>query len=231
MKPAQIIKHYLSFSRGEQRGTVIFISIILLVNLLRIFLPDVKQMKPVDFAAFSREIESFEEALEQARSMSVKNQPSTALHDPGERQDSTKNERGRENSSFIIELNRADTFDLQRIRGIGPSFARRITGYRKRLGGFHSVDQLLEVYGMDSVRFLGVRKYLTVDTTMIRRLELNTISFKELIAHPYMPYDLAKEIALSRKRHNGIKSLGEILKMKSADSLMLVRLRPYLGFN
>ncbi|MBN1199649.1 MAG: helix-hairpin-helix domain-containing protein [Bacteroidales bacterium] len=233
MKPAQIIKHYLSFSRGEQRGIIILGLIILLINLLRWFLPNVKQMNPVDFSAFSQEITRFEEALTQAKSSSGKRitGPSrSSFPASGKRDDSTKtNERYRE-PSFVIEVNSADTLDLQRLRGIGPSFARRITGYRKRLGGFVAVSQLLEVYGFDSSRFEGIRKYLTVDPSAIRQMNLNALSFKELMVHPYMPYELAKEIALYRKKQKGIRDIEEIRGMKSCDSATLVKLKPYLSF-
>ena len=94
--------------------------------------------------------------------------------------------------AFIIELNTADTFDLQRLRGIGPSFARRITGYRARIGGYVKKEQLLEVWGMDSSRYEGIKRYLTVNPEKITQIKLNTATFKELLRHPYMPYELAK---------------------------------------
>ncbi len=217
MKPTQIIKHYLSFSRGEQRGIIILVLIVLLINVFRIYIPNVRRLKPVDFSAFRIELERFQ------------GQPSSQFTDPAKRSDSTESNKSCQNISFIIELNRADTLDLQRLRGIGPSFARRITGYRKRLGGFISTDQLMEVYGMDSARYLGIRKYLRVDASIIQPMNLNTISFKKLIAHPYMTYELAKEIALYRKRHKGIGNLEELNGLKNYDSVTFSRLRSYIS--
>lgn len=231
MKPSQIIKQYLTFSKGEQRGVIILGLILLSINLLRWFLPNVRHPDPVDFTAFRMEITRFEEALSHARATSLKYRSGKSnggipLSVSGKDSSVTKRTFGE--PSFILDLNHADTLDLQRLRGIGPSFARRITGYRNRLGGYVSVGQLLEVYGFDSARYEGIRAYLRVDGTGIRQMNLNTLSFKELIAHPYMPYELAKEIALFRKRHKGIHSLDELKEMKSYDSVAFLRLRPYL---
>ncbi|MFH1937754.1 MAG: helix-hairpin-helix domain-containing protein, partial [Bacteroidota bacterium] len=207
---SQIIKHYLSLSRGEQRGIVIFVLIILLINVLRIYLPDDRQFEPVEFSAFGKEIERFEatlaEAWKEERQKPGKQGSGTIIQNDGKPDTTPQGERIQP-PSFIIELNRADTLDLQRLYGIGPSFARRITGYRAKLGGFMAVEQLLEVYGMDSGRYMGIRKHLTLDTSVIVRMNLNTVTFKEMIYHPYMPYELAKEIALYRKKHKGIKVL------------------------
>ena len=233
MKPIQIIKDYLSFSKGEQRGIVILALIILLVNGFRIYMPNDRQLKPMDFSAFRMEIGRFEQALEQAGKISrqrFNGQKSLFVSDPGNTRDSVRNSGKTQYPSFVIELNSADTLDLQRLRGIGPSFARRITGYRMRLGGFTSVDQILEVYGMDSARFMGIRKYLVVDSSVILKMNLNSIDFKKLIAHPYMPYDLAKQIALYRKRHKGIGTVEELKGLKNFDSVAFVRLYPYLEF-
>lgn len=231
MKPSQAIKQYLSFSRGEQRGVIILGLILLSINLFRWFLPNVRHPDPVDFSAFRMEITRFEEEMNHAKATSGKYRSGKSYAGiplSGGRKDSSLTKKNYGEPAFILDLNHADTLDLQRLRGIGPSFARRITGYRNRLGGFVSVGQLLEVYGFDSARYEGIRSHLRVDGAAIRQMNLNTLSFKELIAHPYMPYELAKEIALYRKRHKGIYSLDELKEMKSYDSVAFLRLRPYL---
>ncbi len=60
-------------------------------------------------------------------------------------------------------------------------------------------------------------------------MKLNTISFKEMISHPYMPFELAKEIAVYRKKHKSIQDLDELLVMKNQDSVIMKKLTPYLG--
>jgi competence protein ComEA len=48
----------------------------------------------------------------------------------------------------VVDLNRATARELEALRGVGPVLAERIVETRRRLGGFRSVDQLLEVKGV-----------------------------------------------------------------------------------
>ncbi|MFM7309843.1 MAG: ComEA family DNA-binding protein, partial [Flavobacteriales bacterium] len=49
-------------------------------------------------------------------------------------------------TAMRVELNSADTLELRKLPAIGVSIARRIIQYRERLGGYHALHQLLEVY-------------------------------------------------------------------------------------
>lgn len=83
-----------------------------------------------------------------------------------------------------IDLNAADTLLLQRVPGIGPSFARRIAKYRAMLGGYYCVEQLQEVYGMDRERYDKIAPYMTIRTG-VRYLTLLPDSIPR---HPYISY-------------------------------------------
>ncbi len=88
-----------------------------------------------------------------------------------------------------IELNQADSLELTKLYGIGPVFASRIVKYRRLLGGFHDTSQLNEVYGMDSLRLAGFIDQVCIDTSSLRQFNLRTVTFKELLRHPYISYD------------------------------------------
>ena len=66
-------------------------------------------------------------------------------------------------SEVRIELNAADTADLERVRGIGPVFARRIVKFRALIGGFSRKDQLLEVYGIDGDNFPRIAEQVYIE--------------------------------------------------------------------
>jgi DNA uptake protein ComE-like DNA-binding protein len=89
-------------------------------------------------------------------------------------------------TKIIIEINSGAKEDLIKLHGIGNSFAERIIKYRDLLGGFYKKDQLLEVYGMDSTRYLGFIQDVLIDTNLINKLNLNKADFKTLIRHPYL---------------------------------------------
>lgn len=71
-----------------------------------------------------------------------------------------------------VDVNTADTLLLQRVPGIGPSFARRIYKYRQLLGGYYCVEQLQEVYGMDREKYDQISPYMEVRTA-VQPIDLN----------------------------------------------------------
>ena len=61
----------------------------------------------------------------------------------------------------VIDLNAADTYDLDRLPGIGPAKAEAILAYREEHGPFQSVDDLLAVSGIGEVTLENLRPYVT----------------------------------------------------------------------
>lgn len=103
----------------------------------------------------------------------------------------------------VVDLNRADTTELKKIPGIGSGIARLITGYRQRLGGFYALEQLREI-DLDPE---PLRPWLRIDTTAIRRLNLNRVSVERLRRHPYFSFYQARAIVELRKKHGPLRSL------------------------
>lgn len=110
----------------------------------------------------------------------------------------------------ILELNTTDSLALVDLPQIGAVMASRIQRYRDRLGGYVSYDQLYEIKGMDSARYTTIRPYLLLDTTDIRKLEVNRDEFKTLLRHPYLDYDQVKAIVNYRERKGLIKDWAQL---------------------
>jgi DNA uptake protein ComE-like DNA-binding protein len=130
--------------------------------------------------------------------------------------------------SKVIELNTADSISLLELPGIGPSFAGRITRYRDRLGGYFIKEQLLEIKGMDSIRFNQIRDQILVDQGNIRKIDLNSVTFKDLLKHPYFEYYLVKEIFKKKdeiKRYDSIDQLNSLPVMYKE---LFEKIIPYL---
>lgn len=128
----------------------------------------------------------------------------------------------------VIELNAADSAQLTLLPGIGPSFASRIVKYRNLLGGFARTDQLLEVRGMDSARFAGMADRLTIDSTLVRRINLNAVTFKEMLRHPYFEYYLVKAIFSVRDKIGVFDSVAQIRQMDIMYPELFDKISPYL---
>ena len=61
-----------------------------------------------------------------------------------------------------VNLNSANSEQLQQVPGIGPATAGKILQMRKTYGPFKSVDDLLAIRGLGAKRLEKMRKYLTV---------------------------------------------------------------------
>lgn len=98
-----------------------------------------------------------------------------------------------------INLNTADSAALLDLYGIGPYFAGKIINYRERLGGsYASVYQLLEIWGIDSLKLSGFIRRIEIDTSQIIRLDLYSMSEDSLAMHPYIGPFSAKGIVRFR---------------------------------
>lgn len=129
-----------------------------------------------------------------------------------------------------VEVNAADSTALEALPGIGPSFARGILRYRDKLGGFHDLGQLAEVYVLrdkpDAVERL--RNLLTVDPSRLRRINVNTVEAETLGPHPYAGWKVAKALVAYRKRHGAFKEVGDIRQCVLVTDSIYTRLAPYL---
>jgi competence ComEA-like helix-hairpin-helix protein len=128
-----------------------------------------------------------------------------------------------------IDINTADSTAWVALNGIGPGFAKRIITYREKLGGFYQVDQLKEVYGLDSVWVKENKAILKVGSGVYRFLQMNQVEWKDF-RHPYLPYGQSKVILAYRKQHGPIKDFESLEKIQLLDLVAWRRLRPYLSF-
>ena len=61
-----------------------------------------------------------------------------------------------------VNINTANSEQLQQVPGIGPATAQKILQMRRSYGPFKSVDDLLAIRGLGEKRLNKMRKYLTV---------------------------------------------------------------------
>jgi len=129
---------------------------------------------------------------------------------------------------LVVELNTADTLDLQQLRGIGPAFARRIVRYRDKLGGYYRKEQLLEVYGMEAERYDGIKDHVTVDAGLIKKININKATIKDMLRHPYMEFYIAKAIVNYRGQKGPYTDVRQIREAETIYDEVYEKLAPYL---
>ena len=130
----------------------------------------------------------------------------------------------------FISLNTADTLQLMEIKGVGPAFARRIFNYRQRLGGFYKKEQLLEVYGLDSLKYNEIKDQLVLDDQPLTRINLNTALFDDLKNHPYLKYKQVNAIIQFRKQHGNYGNIADLKKVAILSAETIEKLAPYISF-
>ncbi len=128
-----------------------------------------------------------------------------------------------------FNLNEADTAQLIKLYGIGPKLAIRIVKYRDKLGGFVNMSQLKEVYGLDTAVISRIAEMTFIDRSFVpARLNINQLTEKELAAHPYLNWKIAKAITAYRFQHGSFHSLDDLAHVKLLDEQVLEHIRPYL---
>lgn len=126
-----------------------------------------------------------------------------------------------------IELNACDSVTLIALKGIGPSYAKRILKYRSILGGYVSIEQLKEVYGFPPELFESIKPLVTADAALVKKLDLNKDDFKTINKHPYLSYEITKTIFdWRRKTSINATNLKDILN----DEALYQKVLPYLDF-
>lgn len=130
-----------------------------------------------------------------------------------------------------VELNQADSLTLQKVPGIGPVFSRRIIKYRDLLGGFYTVHQLAEVYGIDADKYAALEPWFTVDTALIRPLIVNQADYRTLIRHPYLNKQQTKILLRLIERKGKLQGWEELRLLDEFPSGEIERLRYYLSFD
>jgi len=129
--------------------------------------------------------------------------------------------------SLILDLNKVEPNQLQAINGIGPTFSNRIVKYRSVLGGFHDMDQLEEVYGLEASVIEKIKKQFSIQSK-VSPITINSDSLKILARHPYISYDLAKIILAYRAENGDIRAIDDLKKIKAINNETLHKLKPYI---
>lgn len=126
-----------------------------------------------------------------------------------------------------IDINSADSVQLLTIKGIGSFYAKTIIRYRKLLGGFISNQQLLELWKFDEHKLQAIEKYITLDTSKIKKININTCSAAEL-KHPYLNWNEVNAIINYRLQHGNYATINEIKNTDLVDDETFYKIAPYL---
>ncbi len=129
-----------------------------------------------------------------------------------------------------VELNSSDSALLVSLPGIGPVLSARIIRYRNLLGGFASVNQLKEVYGLPPETFERIRSLVYADSTLIRKVNVGTADYATLTKIPYLRRYQVTDILKYRELQGSISCIEELVKNNIIPDSLASRIRPYINF-
>ena len=151
--------------------------------------------------------------------------------DEAARRDSVDKHRSPRQEKFAeqvqLDLNNVDTATLKKVPGIASYRARQIVGYRERLGGYVSTSQLAELEGFPVEELAA---WFVVDSSRVRRINLNHASVAEMGRHPYIGFARARAIEGYRHKTGRINALSDLRLLPGFDDESLRRIEPYVNY-
>lgn len=128
-----------------------------------------------------------------------------------------------------VDINEGDTAAFIALPGIGPVLASRIINFRNKLGGFHSVEQVGETYGLPDSTFQKLKPYFSFSGQEVHRLNINRATKEELSAHPYISWKLANAIVEYRNQHGPYQSIDDLKNILILDEATLQKISNYIA--
>ena len=129
-----------------------------------------------------------------------------------------------------LEINSASREEFMELKGIGEKLSERIIAYREKLGGFVSIDQIAEVYGLSAETFEKIKPKLRVDLSLVQKLNLNDLDVKTLAQHPYISFAMAKLIVNYREQHGPYEKVEDLLNSKGIEPQDVKKIEAYAIF-
>ncbi|MFT3904532.1 MAG: helix-hairpin-helix domain-containing protein [Niabella sp.] len=127
-----------------------------------------------------------------------------------------------------IDINEADTTAFKSLYGIGSARAMRIVNFREKLGGFYTIEQVGETYGIPDSIFQKIKPLLTMSSSSVKKININTAGYEELNAHPYINSKLAFQIMKYRKEKSSFADVDNVKELADAAGDNFDKLKHYI---
>ena len=132
----------------------------------------------------------------------------------------------------LIDINQATKEDLIKIYGIGEAISVRILKQKEVLGGFVSMEQMKDVWGLSPEVIENLNSNFKVSVLPnFKKIDINNASLKELSQFYYFKYPLAKEIVTYRSMKGNISNIEDLTKIKGFPVDKAKTIELYLAFN
>lgn len=132
---------------------------------------------------------------------------------------------------IVLDINQATKDDLIKIYGIGEATSLRILKFKESLGGFVSMDQMNDVWGLSPEVIENLNSHFKVSAQpTVKKININNASVKELSQFPYFNYQLAKQIVTFRSMNGDFSNKDDLTKIKGLSIEKATIIALYLDF-
>ena len=112
----------------------------------------------------------------------------------------------KEEKITVLDINQVTKEDLMKIKGIGAGYSERILKEKETLGGFVSMEQMQEIWGLSPDAIESLNKNFKVgQNPIVKKIDINNATVKELAQFHNFRTALAKEIVAYRSMNGDIK--------------------------
>ncbi|BBJ27901.1 ComEA family DNA-binding protein [Athalassotoga saccharophila] len=137
-------------------------------------------------------------------------------------------------SVFPVNINTADEKTLEMLPGIGPSKARSIVDYRKKIGSFQNLEDLLKVPGIGPStldKFSGLITGISTATSKgNQKININSATAKEIENLPSIGQIKAREIVSYREVHGPFRNLEDLKKVSGIGTKTIQKIKDLIEF-
>lgn len=141
-----------------------------------------------------------------------------------------KKEIAKTEKTLVLDINQATKEDLMKVYGIGDKISERILAERTKYGGFATMEQLKDIWGLSPEVVAKLNASFEVKSTIgLKKININNASIKDLSTFPFFRYNLAKEIVTYRSMNGDIK-VEDLSKIKGFPVEKIKIITLYLEF-
>jgi DNA uptake protein ComE-like DNA-binding protein len=242
------VKNWFGFSRRERRATFVLLILIVLISGIRYFVPD-SRMSVRDITGEFFSADDSAVFFQRFSTTSWGNSSSDGQNEHQVKYSQKKlsdykavilggKTSGKENAAQnpslrqrpLTDINLSDSAALDRLPGIGPVLSARIIKYRRLLGGFACIEQLKEIYGLPAETYELIKGKVFADSTFIKRININTCVYRDLVRIPYFEKYEVTAILKYREIKGRINSMTDLAGNKLITTDKAKRVGPYLKF-
>jgi competence protein ComEA len=127
-----------------------------------------------------------------------------------------------------ISINSCSAAQLVSLPGIGKFRAEKIINFREKLGGFASMNQIADTYGIGWDVFIQFKDQIFIEDSSWIMFHINTISTADLAKHAYISEETAEKIVFYRETVGMFQTNNDLVHMDLISENLYVKLQPYL---